>query len=557
MRLSRAAAARWAARLTFATGVVMLISALLPALPRRAHLLAEFLPVELTATANAAVAAVGVLIVLLAGGLRRRQRAAWRAVLALCAAAVVLNVVKGLDIEESLLAGALALLLVLLRDQFRAAPPQTRWWVPLFAAGAPVLGVIYGVAFLTLRRDHLAGPTNPAELAAQAFAGLGGQSTLHFTDTATRWQFGTITGAFGLLTIVLLGWTVLRTGRREPGLCPADETALRHLLDRYGGNDSLGYFTLRQDKSVIFSASGKAAIGYRVLGGVSLAAGDPIGDPEAWPGAIDAWLTEARAHGWAPAVLGCGERAGECYARFGGLNALELGDEAILDVNDFTLDGRTMRVVRQAVNRVERSGVTATVHRVSDLDPAEIAELITAADAFRDGPVERGFSMALSRLGDPSDPDCVVVVARQDNQIKGLLHFVPWGPDGLSLDLMRRERDSVNGMVEFLVVAAAREAAALGVDRISLNFAVFRSVFARGERIGAGPVLRFWRALLLFASRFWQLESLYRANAKFRPRWEPRFLCFASARDVPRIAMAALRAEAFLVAPQVLLRGRS
>jgi lysyl-tRNA synthetase class 2 len=59
--------------------------------------------------------------------------------------------------------------------------------------------------------------------------------------------------------------------------------------------DSLGYFALRRDKSVIFSPSGKAAIAYRVVGGVSLASGDPIGDPEAWPGAIELWLARPRA----------------------------------------------------------------------------------------------------------------------------------------------------------------------------------------------------------------------------------------------------------------------
>jgi len=84
---------------------------------------------------------------------------------------------------------------------------------------------------------------------------------------------------------------------------------------------------------------------------------------------------------------------------------------------------------------------------------------------------------------------------------------------------------------------------------VSLNFAVFRSVFARGERLGAGPVLRLWRGVLLQASRFWQIESLYRANAKYQPAWQPRFLCFPSARDLPRIAVAALRAEAFLPGP--------
>jgi lysyl-tRNA synthetase class 2 len=133
--------------------------------------------------------------------------------------------------------------------------------------------------------------------------------------------------------------------------------------------------------------------------------------------------------------------------------------------------------------------------------------------------------------------------------LRGLLNFVPWGPDGLSLDLMRRDRAAENGIVEHMVVGLWRACPELGVRRFSLNFAVFRSVFARGDRLGAGPVLRLWRSLLLTASRFWQIESLYRANAKYRPSWEPRFLCFARPGDLPRIGTAALRAEAFLVAP--------
>jgi lysyl-tRNA synthetase, class II len=74
-------------------------------------------------------------------------------------------------------------------------------------------------------------------------------------------------------------------------------------------------------------------------------------------------------------------------------------------------------------------------------------------------------------------------------------------------------------------------------------------VFARGERLGAGPVLRLWRAVLLQASRFWQIESLYRANAKYRPEWVPRFLCFDRPGNLSAVGVAALRAEAFLTAP--------
>jgi lysyl-tRNA synthetase class 2 len=307
---------------------------------------------------------------------------------------------------------------------------------------------------------------------------------------------------------------------------------------------------------VVFSPSGKAAVAYRVVGGVALASGDPIGDVEAWPGAIDAWLVEARDHAWIPAVMGAGEEAGTVYARHG-LDALELGDEAIVEIDEFTLDGRAMRGVRQAYNRVRRAGYTTTIRRHRDIPAAELAELIAAADHWRDGRTERGFSMALGRLGDPADGDCVMIECRDGaGELKALLSFVPWGPKGLSLDLMRRDRVAENGLVEFMVLDLIERAAEVGVERVSLNFAMFRAVFEDGARLGAGPVLRLWRSALLFFSRWWQLESLYRANAKYRPIWEPRFLLFAKSAHLPRIGLASARAEGFVVAPRPLARLR-
>jgi lysyl-tRNA synthetase class 2 len=119
---------------------------------------------------------------------------------------------------------------------------------------------------------------------------------------------------------------------------------------------------------------------------------------------------------------------------------------------------------------------------------------------------------------------------------------------------MRRDRTADNGLNELLIVRLIDVCPTLGVTHISLNFAVFRSALERGERIGAGPVLRVWRSMLVFASRWWQIETLYRFNVKFRPTWEPRFVLFPGPRDLPRVAIAALQAEAFLVLPQSLKR---
>jgi lysyl-tRNA synthetase class 2 len=349
--------------------------------------------------------------------------------------------------------------------------------------------------------------------------------------------------------VLAVFYAAFRSRRAVDPLTEDDAKRLRALLDRHGERDSLGYFALRREKSVVWSPTGKAAVAYRVVGGVSLASGDPIGDPEAWPGAIVPWLAEARAHGWIPAVMGASEEAGTVYARHG-LDALELGDEAIVEVAEFTLEGRAMRTVRQAYNRVKRAGYQVRIRRHEDIAADAMAYLVERADDWRDGATERGFSMALGRLADPEDGRCVMLECTDaDGRLRALLSFVPWGPNGLSLDLMRRDRDSDNGLMEFMVIELLRRAGEIGITQVSLNFAVFRSVFERGARLGAGPVLRLWRSLLSFFSRWWQIESLYRANAKYRPIWEPRFLLFEKSADLLRIGLAAARAEGFLEAP--------
>ncbi|GLZ75555.1 lysine--tRNA ligase [Actinorhabdospora filicis] len=356
-------------------------------------------------------------------------------------------------------------------------------------------------------------------------------------------------GLFGAIALFASLFTLFGSQRQAAVHSPEEEVRLRVLLARDTTPDSLGYFATRRDKSLIFSPRGDAAIGYRTLAGICLAAGDPIGEPADWPGAINAWLEHTRAYGWSPAVLGAGEEAATAYAA-AGLRVREIGDEAILHPRDYSLEGADMRPVRQAVARVRRAGYTARIRRHRDLTPVEMRATIDRADAWRDTSTERGFSMALSRLGDPDDGDSLLVEAVDaDGRVRALLSFVPWGDRGLSLDLMRRDRDGDNGLMEFMVSALCEEAFDHGVERISLNFAMFRAVFEEGARIGAGPILRAWRGLLLFFSRWWQLESLYRSNLKYRPQWLPRYLCYGERRTLPKVGMAAAIAEGFVTMP--------
>ncbi|TQF07481.1 DUF2156 domain-containing protein [Kitasatospora acidiphila] len=509
--------------------------------------------------------AAAVLSLFLAVAMRRRKRAAWifnfgLGGLTFLTYALALGV-PGADhynrhvfnYFSAVLTGLFMLCLVVGRKEFTSKGDRSNPWM---AAATFVAGLLLGglVGSLLVDANNSLSGAGFGDRFGYAIARMitvtPSDRVMDVIDVP-NWV-NTFINAMGAVLFLLVLYVAFRSPRGKELLTPEDETRLRELLAKQGERDSLGYFATRRDKAVIFSPSGKAAVTYRVVGGVSLASGDPIGDPEAWPGAIELWLAEAREHAWAPAVTGASEEAGMIYARHG-LDALELGDEAIVELDEFSMEGRAMRVVRQAYNRVKRAGYTVRIRRHEDIPEQEMVELLNRADHWRDGQTERGFSMALGRLGDPADGRCVMLECHDgDGELRALLSFVPWGEKGLSLDLMRRDRESENGLVEFMVIELLEKGRKeLQLERVSLNFAMFRSVFERGSRLGAGPVLRLWRSILGFFSRWWQIESLYRANAKYRPIWEPRYLLFEKSSELPRIGIANARAEGFITAPSL------
>ena len=544
---------RTIARLVQAAGLFDVVTAVVPPRHGRIATMMEFVPAAGIVSARAATVLIGLLLVYLGAGLRRGNHRAWQVAAGLAAASVVLHLARGLDYDAAGVAGVLLVMLLVTRDRFTVLADRVQRWRALTAlAGFGAAGFVLGVAEIAVRGDRLVGRPGMLDWAKESALGLIGMTgPVQFRYPIAAETVNVTTGGCGLLAIGVTVILLLRPGSRWPQRTEADDRGLRELLDRHGGQDSLGYFALRGDKSLIWAPGRSAAIAYRVVNGVSLASGDPIGAPSAWPDAIAAWLADAAAHGWTPAVLACGRAGGKAFRR-AGLDVIELGDEAVVDTGTLSLEGRPLRGVRQAVNRARRAGYACRIVRQRDLTAAELAEATAAADAFREGPVERGFSMALSRFGDPRDADCLLALCRDgDGRLRGVQQFVPWGDDGLSLDLMRGDRSAGNGITELMIAEVLTAAPGLGVRRVSLNFAVLRSVFARAEELGAGPVLRWWHRLLKAVSRWWQIESLYRANAKYCPGWEPRYLCFPIARDLPRIAVAALVAEAFLptVAP--------
>ena len=152
----------------------------------------------------------------------------------------------------------------------------------------------------------------------------------------------------------------------------------------------------------------------------------------------------------------------------------------------------------------------------------------------------------MDRFGTEIDADCFITLAEEGGSIKGFLYFVPWTKTKLSLDRMQRDKDAEQGITELMIAETAEYARTNGITHISLNFAAFRSLFERAEKISAGPITRSTRNIIRFFSNWFQVESLYRFNAKFQPEWQTRYVIYPKASDLPKVGWAALRAEKFI-----------
>lgn len=493
-------------------------TALLPAPRGRLVTLVEVLPVELPQTAGAALVFLAAALCLLGRGLRRGQRLALLGTEIALAASAALHLLRGLQFEPAVVDLLIGGLLWWRRAAFpvRASAATLRRAAVLAGSGA-VVAIVAATGFVLTVGGH----QHAGESARAVVERLAGDDQAPLP--AGTFVTPALTSA-GLALLITVGWLVL-----SPRL-PAPRGRAAHLADRerargivaaYGG-DTLAYFALRDDKQWLFS--GDSVVAFAVRNGVCLVSPDPIGPVSEREQVWADFTAYAERNGWSLAVVGA---AGDWLPLYEdiGLRPVYLGDEAILDCEAFTLEGRGMKSLRGAHNRLTKAGCTVSFHDPSCLDPELAGALTTLAGDTRHGDAERGFSMTLSRLFDPLDTGLLLTVAHDPSGRP--LGFIQWVPssaiDGWSLDVMRRsaDPDTPNGVTDFMVIATAIHLREQGEHGLGLNFAILRAILAEESPTRGTALLQ---NALHRLSEHAQIESLWHFNEKYRPQWRPRYV---------------------------------
>jgi phosphatidylglycerol lysyltransferase len=458
---------------------------------------------------------VGTGLLLLGRGLSRRLDGAWVLAIALLAAGAIASLAKGLDWEEATILAVLLVALLPFRRQFyrRSSlldePLDASWIV----AAASIVAASAWIAFFA--HEHAAWTRDVwFRFAYRADAPRALRATI------------VVVSALALYGVAAL----LRPRPPEPHAPTPDELArVRALVD--AAPETLPHLALAGDKAVLLSPEGDAFLAYAVERRSWVAMGDPVG-PERVATELAWRLRELADHhgGWA-CFYQVGPGALPRYLDMG-LALYRLGEEAIVPLPSFTIDGPERRKLRQAYHRADREGLAFDVVprcRVEALLPElrPISDAWLAAKNVR----EKGFSMG------SFDPRYLaegpLALVRQGGRTIAFANL--WAPSSkaeLSFDLMRHLPDAPGITMDFLFVSLILWGKAQGYRSLNLGMAPLSGL---EDRTLAPLWAKLGARLYRHGEYFYNFQGLRQYKEKFAPEWRPRYLAAPGGLRLPVI----------------------
>ncbi len=530
-----------AALLTATVGVINLLSAATPGLSARVEWLQQIFPFEVRAGAHIFAAMTGFLLLALATNLLRRKRVAWLLTVGLLLVSITSHLIKGLDWEEGLLSGLLLIQLLLMRDTFtaRSDRPSIAQGVRVLI-GAALFTLAYGtIGFLLMDRHYSVQFDLPGAI-AQTLA-------IFFTldnaglDATTRFgQFfaysiyvigaATFMTAFVMLFRPVLMKTVATSAERENA---------RAIVQTYG-HTSLANFTLLSDKQYYFSPSGESVVAYVPKGRGAIALGDPIGPIADRRQSIQGFQRFCKRNDWYPSFYQTLPDDLPLYRELG-FKVVQIGQEAIVDLKSFTLEGKAGKNLRTAMNKFTKAGYQVTFHQ-----PPIADELLEKLEGISDEWLkimqgsEKQFSVGWFDKEYLQGCEIATVINRE-GEVTAFANFVPeYQKNDATIDLMRRRQDAEHGTMDFLFISLFQRCQAQGYDGFNLGLSALSGIGKAPKSPRLEQALRY---LYEHLNRFYNFQGLHAYKDKFRPRWEPRYLVYPSLAALPEVIVALIRAD--------------
>jgi phosphatidylglycerol lysyltransferase len=535
-RLERRRVRWFFAGLLVVSAVIDIVGALLVQHETRAQVLEMLLPAEVTLGGRTGAVLSGLALLLLAGGIARGKRVAFRLTLVVLTATIAFELVKDLDFEAAALFAWILAGLWWFRHHFDADsdPVRMRWGLAALAAGI-LTAVVYAVAGAALLQNQLQpefGVVRTIETLVAAAAGS--RASYRALTERADWFLGSLPVVS--YALVILALTQLLRPVLAPRPASSERERVRELLNRWGHN-YISHLAMHGGTSYHW-VDDTACVAFTLRGRTALALGDPIGPPEAMEGAVKDFVAYCDKQDWIAAFYQADEPA---PYRSVGLTLVQVGAEALLCAGDFSLAGTQRSNLRHSVQRCEKSGPRFEFAAGPDVVSNYREQLEGVSGTWLQSRRSPELGYSLGTFATLADPDIVVGLAfAGDGRLDAFVSWLPVPARGAwTLDLMRRRPDSTYGVVETLIVKSIEEARRRGIVELSLGMTP-RVIAVPGATHGLDAA---WRAMYWGLDRFERRRSLQHFKEKFSPRWEDRYLVVPNAATLPEVLVALVRAH--------------
>lgn len=530
-----------AALLTALMGLINLLSTAAPALPERVVWLRSVVPFEVQAGGRIFSAISGFFLLALAANLLRRKRLAWLIVTGLLLISIIGHLIKGIDVEESIVAIILLVQLVLMRQWFTAQSDR-----PSVAQGIRtlVIALLFTLAYGTLGflwRDRQYVQTfDIGKALVQTLA-------MFFTADNAGLEPVTPAGRYFAHSIYVVGavamayslWMLLR-----PVLfweaASEEERAKAHSIVQQYGCSSLARLTLLPDKSYYFSPSGESVLAFVPKGRGAIVLSDPIGPLSDQSEAIAGFKQFCDRNDWYPAFYQTLPDNLDSY-RAQGFKVVKIGEEAIVDLNTFTLQGKAGKNLRASLNKFTKQGT-----RVVFYTPPIAVDLLQDLQQISDewlqhiSGSEKQFS--LGWFDDDYLRSCeIAVVETTTGQRIAFANIIPeYQLNEITIDLMRHRSDIERGAMDFLFISLFQHFKEQGYASFNLGLSALSGLSNRTETNRLEKGLNY---LYQHLEKFYGFQGLHAYKEKYHPHWQSRYLVYPRLTALPDVVIALIRAD--------------
>jgi phosphatidylglycerol lysyltransferase len=523
------------ALLIFTQGILNIISVVTPPLHPRLKLIRTFLPLEAINASNILILFTGVALLITSAYMFKGLKNAWRIALLLSIFSLVGNITKALDYEEATFAAAIIVLLLLSRSQYRLRSSVKWIRVGIISVLIVFLSVlIFGyLSFYFIDKKHFGIDFTWDQSLVNTIKifFLGGNESLH-PLTPFGHQFIWLIHTLGFLSWGFLLFTVIKPFIKVETENESGRERAAILLKEYG-NSSIDYFKISEDKLFFFSEIHDAFISYRIAGGFAIVLEEPVCAEENKLEVLAEFYRQCKKMGLKVAFYRVDENSILWFNQLR-KQKLIIGQEAILDAENFSLQGKDKQSLRNALNSLKKKGFDSKIYK-APLDNNLVNELSNISNEWLQAyeKDEQVFSQGMFNAKEIANQD-VITIANADGEIVAFLNIIPdYSPEECTYDLIRKKRDAPGGCMDALIIKLIEYAKEKGCKYINLGLVPMTGITV--PQSPSEQIIKFAGEKL---KRFRHFQGLRDFKEKYATIWENKFLVYENDYDLLQLPAA-------------------